>query len=165
MNNISFQETRREDLEALLDIYNHYVKETTVTWDTETQTLDAFRDMVIFSDRRYKTFSILENGALCGFVLVNRFHGRGGWDQTAEITIYLKPESRGRGIGTPALRHIEAFAKSAGIHVVIASICADNTGSIRLFEKNGYEQCAHYREAGYKFGRYLDALDYQKIIG
>jgi phosphinothricin acetyltransferase len=91
--------------------------------------------MLFFRDRRYRTFSILEDGALCGYVLINRFHGREGWDKTAEVTIYLKPDSCGNGIGSSALRHIEAFAESAGIHVLVASICAENLGSIRLLKR------------------------------
>ena len=83
---------------------------------------------------------------------------------SAEITVYLKPGDTGKGIGTQAVRHIEAIAKTRAIHSLIAVICGENTQSIRLFEQNGYHQCARYREIGQKFGRMLDVCCYQKIL-
>jgi phosphinothricin acetyltransferase len=50
------------------------------------------------------------------------------------------------------------------VHVLIASICGENTGSIRLFESLRLDKCAHFREVGEKFGRRLDVVYYQKIL-
>lgn len=63
-----------------------------------------------------------------------------------------------------AVKYIEGFAKNKNIHVLVATICGENSGSINLFEKNGYTKCAHYKEVGEKFGQFLDVVAYQKII-
>jgi phosphinothricin acetyltransferase len=70
----------------------------------------------------------------------------------------------GRGLGGRGAQFIEDVAKSNGIHVLVATICGENEASIRLFERNGYEKCAHFREVGKKFGRWLDVVAYQKIL-
>jgi L-amino acid N-acyltransferase YncA len=46
----------------------------------------------------------------------------------------------------------------------VASISAENTSSIRLSQQMGYEQCAHYKQVGEKFGRLVDVVEYQKIL-
>ena len=96
--------------------------------------------------------------------MVNQHKKKQAYDGSAEVTIYLKPEYLGQGIGSTSLKFIEEFAKDKGFHVLIATICKENEKSKFLFEKHGYEQCAHYREVGYKFGRKLDIITYQKII-
>jgi phosphinothricin acetyltransferase len=58
----------------------------------------------------------------------------------------------------------EEFAQRTGIHVLIVTICGENNMSIKLFEKNGYFKCAHYKEVGKKFGQWLNVVAYQKII-
>jgi phosphinothricin acetyltransferase len=78
--------------------------------------------------------------------------------------LYLRPEFSGKGIGSDVLVFLEKFAIGNGIRVLIASISGENSASIKLFTRAGYEKCAHYREVGEKFGRILDVVDYQKIL-
>ncbi|WP_017689002.1 GNAT family N-acetyltransferase [Paenibacillus sp. PAMC 26794] len=81
-----------------------------------------------------------------------------------EVTVYLKPDILGKGLGKQALRFIEKIAKEQGFHTLIATICMENTRSKSLFERNGYEQCALFKEIGYKFDRKLDIGSFQKIL-
>lgn len=164
MNGIHMEELTEEHLKDVLDIYNYYVLNSTATWHYHTLTEEEMRQIVFSEDDRYKSFVIRENGSLCGYVLIHQYKTREAYGDTAEMTIYLKDESRGKGIGPAAIRYIEAFAKEKGIHVLISSISGDNTASIRLFEKCGYEKCAHFREVGKKFGKLLDNVVYQKIL-
>lgn len=79
-------------------------------------------------------------------------------------TLYLKPEFTGKGIGREAVAFIEGIAIDKKIKVLVASVSSENIASIKLCQRMGYEQCAHYREVGEKFGRILDVIDYQKIL-
>jgi phosphinothricin acetyltransferase len=78
--------------------------------------------------------------------------------------VYLSHENIGKGIGNAALRYIEEFAKGRGFHTLIATICGDNDKSIKVFVRNGYEKCAHFKQVGRKFGQWLDVVAYQKIL-
>jgi L-amino acid N-acyltransferase YncA len=95
---------------------------------------------------------------------LKRFSEREGYGRTAEVSVYLLPEYRGMGLGGRAVVFLEEVARSNGFHALIASICAENTGSIRMFERNGYTKCAHLKEVGFKFERLLDVVDYEKIL-
>jgi phosphinothricin acetyltransferase len=80
------------------------------------------------------------------------------------VTIYLKPEYTGKGVGSRALEFLEKVAVEKKFHVLLAIICGENEQSINLFMRRGFEKCGHYREVGRKFGRLLDVVSYQKII-
>ena len=76
----------------------------------------------------------------------------------------MKEDCCGKGLGGKALKYLETYAGSIGVHVLVAMICSENEGSIRLFEKHEYEKCAYFKQVGKKFGRHLDAVAYQKIL-
>ena len=164
MAECQFEELREEHLPEVLAIYNEYIRTSTATFHEAPLTLDEMREIVFFPKPCYRTFLITRDGQTCGYCLLTNFKKREAYDVTAEVTIYLKPEFTGKGIGTPALRHLEALARQNGIHSLVAVICGENTASIHLFAKNGYRECAHYREVGKKFGRLLDIVSYQKIL-
>jgi len=164
MNSISFQEIREEHLSEVQEIYNYYVANTTVTFTTELVTIDEIREMVMSGNSRYKSFLIMSFNTVAGYVLIAQYNKRQAYDKTAEVTIYLKPDYMGKGIGQRALEFIEEIAKNQGFHSLIATICAENVRSERLFSRNGYNKNAHFKEIGYKFDRFLDIVCYQKII-
>ena len=164
MNQYQFAELKEDDLPEITSIYNHYVLNTSATFHAHALSTDEMRDLVFFDNPKYKAFTIKDNHDLLGYLIITQHKKREAYDGTAEVTIYLKPESTGKGIGSPTLRFAEEIAKKSGIHVLVATICGENTMSIRLFEKNGFVKCAHYKEVGKKFGQWLDVVAYQKIL-
>lgn len=164
MENYSLHEMTEDHLAAVLQIYTHYVLNTTATFHAQPLTPAAMREIVFFPTEKYKTFVICEMGTVCGYVLITPHKRREAYDGTAEVTVYLKPAYTGRGLGSMALQHVEAYARNQRLHVLVATICGQNEHSIRLFERNGYTKCAHYKEVGQKFGQLLDVVAYQKIL-
>ena len=82
----------------------------------------------------------------------------------AEVTIYLKPEYFGKGIGREVLLQMEQKALEVSIVVLMGIITAENEASVKLFERMGYEKCGHFKQVGEKFGRILDVVAYQKLL-
>lgn len=164
MYEIKFEEVREEHLPSLLEIYNYYVSNSTATFHISPIDLNDMREIVFFDDPRYRAFAIFDGTDMCGYCILSPFKKREAYSITAEIAIYIKHGYTGRGIGNAAVRHIEELAVKNGIHSLIAIICGENTASIRLFEKNGFQKCGHFREVGMKFGRMLDVVYYQKMI-
>lgn len=164
MSALSFKQLEEPDIPLLMNIYNYFVSHTTVSFHTEPVGISEFTDSVIHPNPRYETFIITLDGNLQGYVQVMPHKKKQAYDTTGEVTIYLHPECIGKGLGSAAIQFIEAIAKDRGFHSLISTICADNTSSIHMFTKNGYSQCAHYREVGFKWGKFLDIVTYQKII-
>jgi len=159
-----FKELTEEDLPEVAKIYNHYVLNTSATFHAHPLSIDEMRGLVFFETPKYKTYTIVDDQCLFGYLIITQHKKREAYDGTAEVTIYLKPEYTGKGIGGPSLVFAEEVARKSGIHVLVATICGDNSSSIKLFEKNGFVKCAHYKEVGKKFGQWLDVVAYQKIL-
>ncbi|MFL0373793.1 MULTISPECIES: N-acetyltransferase family protein [Paenibacillus] len=161
---MTFEEVTEQHLPEIREIYNYYVMNTTISFHTEELDLDQIKSSVMNKDTRYKTYVIFENNQMMGYVLITQYKSKQAYDICGEVTIYLKPDILGKGLGKQALRFIEKIAKEQGFHTLIATICMENTRSKSLFERNGYEQCALFKEIGYKFDRKLDIGSFQKIL-
>jgi phosphinothricin acetyltransferase len=164
MSNVTIEELREEQLQDILQIYNYYIENTTATFHAHEMSSDEMRELVFFNADKYQSFVLKENETILGYVSLKQYSKREAYDNTAEVTIYLRHDCIGKGVGSMAVRFIEEFAREKGIHALLAGICGENTDSIRLFERSGYVKCAHYREVGRKFGRILDVVAYEKLI-
>lgn len=164
MERYYFHEMQEKYLDQVLQIYTHYVLNTTATFHSRPLPREEMREIVFFDNKKYKTFVICIQDEVCGYVLITQHKKREAYDGTAEVTVYLKPGFTGKGLGSRAIRHVEDYAKKQKLHVLVATICGENEKSIRLFTQNGYIKCAHYKEVGQKFGKLLDVVAYQKII-
>jgi len=164
MPDYRFAEMKEDYLDDVLKIYSHYVLNTTASFHTRQPTREEMRELVFFENDRYKTFVLLDGQELCGYVFLAQHKKREAYDATAEVSVYLKPCHIGKGLGSLCLRHIEAYALTRNLHVLIATICGQNEASLGLFTSNGYEKCAHYKEVGEKFGQWLDIVACQKIL-
>jgi L-amino acid N-acyltransferase YncA len=164
MTAITFQEINEHHVMEVQEIYNYYVTETTISFHTEPLSIEQMKASVLHPNARFKSFVIQNNAQLVGYVLLTQYKNKQAYDVSAEVTIYVKPNYLGRGIGKEALHYIEDVAKRSGFHTLIATICTENERSERLFTNNGYERCAYYKSIGYKFDRFLDIACYQKIL-
>lgn len=159
-----FEKMKEEHLTDVLQIYNHYVLTSTATFHAKELSPADMREVVFFDDPRYQTYIILFQREFCGYVFLSQHKKRQAYDATGEVSVYLKPGYEGNGLGFRALARIEEHARLFHYHVLIATICSQNKSSLRLFLRNGYEQCAHYKQIGRKFDQWLDIIACQKIL-
>jgi L-amino acid N-acyltransferase YncA len=164
LTNLTFEEIAQHHLNEIREIYNYYVLNTTISFHTNELDLDEIKVSVLNKNTRYKSYVIYEDNEIKGYVLITQYKSKQAYDRSGEVTIYLKPNCLGQGLGRQALHFIEDVARNQGFHTLIATICMENTRSKSLFEKNGYEQCALFKEIGYKFERRLDIGSFQKIL-
>jgi L-amino acid N-acyltransferase YncA len=162
--NLEFILLQETDLQVVKEIYDDYILNSTATFHTERVTIGELRETIPIAHPKYKSFLIQADGQTCGFCYTCAFKKRQAYDRSAEVTIYLKPDYFGRGIGTSTMKMTEQVARSNGIKVLIGIISGENQPSIRLFEKCGYKKCGHYHQVGEKFGRVLDVVSYEKIL-
>ena len=165
-NHPIFREVNIDELSFVLNLYNFYILNTTVLSDQETITLEELQARLSYKTKKYKTFLVCHETEknVVGFCFLTQFRKKPAYDSTAEIGIYLKPEHTGQKLGQSMIRFLEEYAKQNHIEVIIATISGENSPSIKLFEKMGYEQCAHYKQVARKFDRRLDVICYEKIL-
>ncbi len=163
--NIVLKPLEKKHLEEATELYNYFVTNTTVTFHTEVFTPEEMATLLFQEESDiYTTLAVLDNEDFCGYAFLAPYKKRQAYRITAEISIYLKPEYTGKGIGKIVLEKMEQHAINNGIHSLIATICGENVASIKLFERNGYIICGALKEVGIKFGRSLDIVIMQKIL-
>lgn len=152
-----------EDLVAITEIYNEAILTTVATFDTRTKTLKEQRDWFERHGPRYPILVAEQDGTVCGWASLSEWSDRCAYSDTAEISLYVREENRGEGIGGELMEAILKEGERAGLHTVIARIAEGNEASIRLHESQGFEHIGVMREVGRKFGRLLDVHLMQKI--
>ena len=154
------------DLPGILEIYNEAVLHTTATYDYEVRTLEHRTQW--FEERQrdnYPVFVAVDaGGRVMGWSALNPFHARIGYRFTAENSVYVAADRRGQGIGKQLLGPLVERAKARGLHAIIAAIDAENEPSIRLHARFGFEKVGHFKQTGFKFGRWLDVVYMERIV-
>jgi Sortase and related acyltransferases len=154
----------RKYLDDARAVYQWYVAHSTATFQIRDADLAEMEGLLFFELPRYRSFAVLEDGLFAGYGIITRYKSREAFDRTAEITIYLADTATGKGYGRTVITHLESFARSQGIHVLVSQISGENDASCKLFSRAGYVKCAHHHEVGFKFGRWLDLVCYEKIL-
>lgn len=155
------------DLPDVREIYNHYVANSTVTFDESPWTLAALRTKYARVRELGYPFLVAEspNGVLLGFAYVYPWKEKAAYRFTVENSIYLGPASTGKGLGTALMKELLDRAKAAGVKEIIAVIADRGAeGSIALHERFGFEKTGSMGRVGFKFGRWLGVVMMQKSL-
>ena len=162
---IRFIPLTSEDFFIVKEIYDYYALHSTATFHTQPIPINLLQEAIPIDHPWYRSYLVKEEDHICGYAYFGRYKNRSAYDRTSEVTVFLKSEYTGRGIGEIVLNRLEEDARKTGIiKVLVGIISADNPVSVKLFEKAGYEKCAHFRNVGEKFGKILDVVAYQKML-
>ena len=156
-----------DDLEALNDVYNHYVKTSHVTFDVEPLTMEERREWFSHyaATGRHRLFVALRGDAVVGYASSSRFRPKPGYLTSVEASVYLAPDATGLGAGSKLYSELFRSLEGEDVHRAYAGIALPNPESIALHEKFGFKRVAHFTEQGRKFGRYWDVAWYEKALG
>lgn len=155
------------NLPAIRDIYNHYVRTSTVTFDEEETDLAVWehkRELLAETGLPFLVATDVD-GAVLGFAYAQHWRAKSAYRFSAENTIYLRPDAAGRGLGKALLEALLEASVQAGLHELIAVIEPTAAGaSIALHRRYGFVDAGHLKGVGVKFGRTLDVLFLQKSL-
>ncbi|MED4968873.1 N-acetyltransferase [Geobacillus sp. NFOSA3] len=134
----------REDLPAIVQIYNETIPTRMVTADLEPVTVESREAWFFAHDPHTRPIWVVElDGHVCAWLSFQSFYGRPAYRHTAEISIYISEAYRGRGIGTQLLQKAIEEAPSLEIKTLLGFIFAHNEPSLRLFARFGFETWGH----------------------
>lgn len=163
---IVIRDAREFDLAAMLAIYNDAVLTTTAVYDYKPRSSE--QQVAWFKAKREQGLPVLvaeDGGAIVGFASYGPFRPWPAYLHSVENSLYVAPETRGRGIGSALLPALIQRAAERCLHTMIAGIDATNEASLRLHAKFGFERVAQFREVGWKFERWLDLAFLQLMLG
>ncbi len=163
---IHVRRAERADLPALLEIYNHYVLTTHVTFDVEPRTLAQREEWFShFGPRgRYQCFVAVDAGVAIGWASSHRFKERAAYDTSVETSVYVAPGAGGNGIGRKLYDALFDGLAREDLHRAFGGIAQPNPASVALHLAMGFSYVGTYLEVGRKFGRFWDVAWYQKTL-
>ena len=163
---------RRDDLPVIVDIYNSTIASREVTADTEPVSV-ASREAWFAEhtpERRplwtiHDAADTSDNPAVIGWMSYSNFYGRPAYSGTAELSIYIDEQWRGKGIGKYCLEQAIAFAPEIRVHTLLGFIFGHNVPSLALFRKFGFETWANFPRVANLDGIERDLIILGKRVG
>lgn len=162
---ISIREAIEEDLQQLLVIYNEIILNTTAVYDYDPHTMEMRTQW--FETKKVQGFPVFvaeEDGKILGFSSIGPFRAWAAYKYSVENSVYVAADARGKGIGKLLIPPLIEAAKKLQLHTIVAGIDATNEASLKLHKSFGFEEVAHFKEVGWKFGKWLDLKFLQLIV-
>lgn len=160
MKSLNIREAVPDDIRALVNIYNHYVLETHVTFDLDPVDVDARLSWLKQYNRnpRHRLFVGISNNEVIGYASSSQFRIKPAYDLSVETTIYLSPEAQGNGFGAQLYEHLLRSLDATDVHRCYGIIALPNDASVALHARFGFVEAGKLTEVGYKFEQYWDTL-------
>lgn len=157
------------DIPAITTIYAHAVLHGTASWELDPpDEAEMLRRFEAVAAGGYPYFVAEEAGRLLGYAYAGAYRPRPAYRSTVENSIYIAPDSQGRGVGGALLDALMQECTRRGFRQMIAVI-GDGTGaslgSRRLHERAGFRLIGAAEKVGFKHGRWLDQMLMQKDLG
>lgn len=150
------RKVKPEDAPQIAEIYNYYIKNTHHTFETEPLSVEETEERLKKISTFYPYLVAEEDGEILGYAHAARFKLRQAYQHTVEVMIYVKNEAKKRGVGTNLYMDLFDLLEETDVHVMIAGISLPNDSSVKFHETLGFTKVAHFKEIGYKLGRWFD---------
>lgn len=154
-----------DDAAAVAAIYGHYVRESAVTFELDPPSAEEMRARIEAAAGRYPWIVAQgEDGSLAGYAYACAFRPRAAYRFAVETTVYLRPDSTGRGLGAMLYRPLLRTLVAQGYTQAIAAIALPNAASVAVHERLGFVHAGTYVRVGWKLGRWLDVGLWQRAM-
>ncbi len=164
MVTVTVRRAAKTDIAAINGIYNYYVANSTCTYQTEPATADERLAWFDSHDEKHPVTVAEAGGEVVGWASLSKFHARRAYENTVENSVYVRVDMQRKGVGRELLDDLIERARSLGHHTIIASISADQSGSIELHDRAGFVKVGHLSQVGYKFDTWLDSIFMQLML-
>ncbi|MFP7153403.1 GNAT family N-acetyltransferase [Weissella paramesenteroides] len=154
---INFRFATKDDLPKIVTIYNQVISLKNVTADLAPISVsDREQWFNASSHEKYSIWIIADDDQVIGWCSLGAFYGRAAYQHTAEISIYIDETTRGKHVGTQAIQFLATQLKQRDLQNIVAYVFRQNTPSMTLFKKQGFEQWGLLPEVAKIDGHHLD---------
>jgi phosphinothricin acetyltransferase len=164
---ITIRQACIDDVPGILRIYNEVIASSTAIYIDNPVTLDNREAWLREQMKRGYPVLVADQGSgdIAGFCSFGDWRGAWpGYRFTVEHSVHVRSDRRGAGIGRKLVEAIFPYALALDKHVMIGAIDASNDASIKFHSRLGFREVAHFREVGFKFGRWLDLVFMQRVL-
>lgn len=154
------------DLADIVELYNHHIESTPVTFHTQAFTVEGRRAWFDShaAEGKHQLFAARQGTSFVGFANSSPYGDRQAFTTSVSLSIYLKDAVTGRGVGTALYGTLIDAVRAAGAHRAYGGVTLPNSASNRLHEKLGFVDVGTLHEVGKKFGRFWSVRLYELAL-
>jgi phosphinothricin acetyltransferase len=153
-----------EDLEAISEIYGHYVLTSAISFDLEVPNVEWRLEWfsTFGTSGRHRLLVARDDGRAAAYAASAPYRPRAAYATSVETSVYVAPSHVGQGLGSALYEVLLSELEREDVHRAYAGIGMPNPASVRLHERFGFRRAGYYTEQGRKFGRYWDVAWYER---
>lgn len=162
---------KEADSAALAAIYGWYVENTAVSFEYEAPTVEEFAGRIREILQTHPFLVCEDDGELLGYAYAHPLIRRKACDWAVEVSIYIRRDVRGKGIGKALYEALENALLLQNICTLEACVASADIldeyltdSSVRFHKRMGYAQVGKMSDCGYKFGKWYHLLWLEKHI-
>lgn len=165
MKNSAVRSASPADADAIARIYNHYIRNTVITFEEEPVSGHVMANRVAEVQGLSLPWLVAEiDNVIVGYAYAGKWKARSAYRYSVETTIYLEHGWEGRGVGTTLYSELLSILRERGIHVAIGGAALPNEASAALHEKLGFKHVATFHQVGFKHDRWVDVAYWQIVL-
>ncbi len=152
------------DVEAILTIYNQGIEDRVATLELEPKDMVYMTDWFQDHKERYRVFVAETNGEVVGWASLHPYSHRCAYAGVDEISVYIRRDWRGKGVGQQLLMDLEAFAKECHFHKLVLGTFPFNQNGQGLYRKAGFYEVGTFKNHGKLDRQWVDVMWMEKLI-
>ncbi|MDR1934868.1 MAG: GNAT family N-acetyltransferase [Candidatus Accumulibacter sp.] len=161
----SIRPARESDAVDIADIYNPYVLGTCISFETEPVRAPEMARRIGETLGSSLPWLVAEaSGGVVGYAYASRWKSRRAYRHSVESSVYMNPAHTGKGVGLRLYSALIEALRASSVHAVMGGIALPNASSVGLHERLGFKKVAHFEQAGYKEGRWIDVGYWQLLL-
>lgn len=164
MNDMNIRVASIDDIEDILVIYNEGIIDRIATLETIIKDKNYMLEWFHRHTERYKVIVAEVEGQTVGWASLNQYSGRSAYEGVADLSIYIKRNYRGKGVGGTLLSYIEGAAKENDFHKIVLFTFPFNGLGQGLYKKRGFREVGVFKNQGILDGRYVDVMAMEKLL-
>ncbi|MGV8082261.1 MAG: GNAT family N-acetyltransferase [Coriobacteriia bacterium] len=153
-----------DDVQAIAEIYNHYVRTSVATFDTRERSLEDRLEWLHSHDAEHPVLVAENDGRIIAWGSLSPWASRGAYRQSVEVSVYVAPDAVRQGIGPQLLDELVRTAEKLGHHAVLSQITSENASSLKMIERAGFRRVGVIEEVGWKFDHWLDVVLHELVL-
>ena len=151
---ITLRIAKKEDTNSILEIYRPYIESSPVSFETSVPAVSDFWKRIkhILEENPFLVCEI--DAQIAGYAYAGTHRKRASYRWTKEVSVYVHPDFRRRGIAKGLYKALIQVLKIQGVHSILAGITLPNAQSIQFHQALGFQKIGTYTDVGYKFGQW-----------
>lgn len=155
---------QQSDLGSILNIYNQGIEDRIATLELDVKDMDYIRDWFAKHTGRYRVFVAENDGEVVGWASLHPYSQRCAYAGVGELSVYIRRDFRGKGVGQKVLGELETFARAHDFHKLVLGTFPFNANGQGLYHKMGFYEVGTFKNHGQLDGKWVDVMWMEKLL-